>query len=206
MPGPGGAHAGCSSVAQVEPGTGWQERWWRPCGPPAAPGRGRADRGHRKALVRTGVVDDHQGVAELAEDPAAPGPRAAAPRCWRGTTGRQSGIPLPHLGGPIIDADMALKLGMAGLAGDGGLRDTEAGKGPGGGPGRRPGRSRSRLAGGAGLEVVIGPAGAGKTAMLAAAQAALPGPGAGSWWCLAPTRKAAFVASAELRAPGHLGG
>ena len=53
------------------------------------------------------------------------------------------------------------------------------------------------IAGGAGLEVVIGPAGTGKTAMLAAAQAALRAQGR-ELVVLAPTRKAAQVATEEL--------
>ena len=101
----------------------------------------------------------------------------------------------------VIDADMALNLGLAGLAADEGPRDA--------GAGRPPGRRASdagqadavaAIAGAAGLEVVIGPAGTGKTAMLAAAQEALGAQGR-ELVVLAPTRKAAQVAAEELGAP-----
>ena len=107
-----------------------------------------------------------------------------------------------HLTSPaVIDADMALNLGLAGLAADEGPRDTEAGwaaRGAGLDAGQAD--AVAAIAGGAGLEVVVGPAGTGKTAMLAAAQAALRAQGR-ELVVLAPTRKAAQVASEELGAP-----
>ena len=150
-----------------------------------------------KALVRTGVVGDPQAVAELAEDLRA---RAEA-RCTSVPVGDDK-VPsvMSHFltSAAVIDADMALNLGLAGLAGDEGLRDIEAGiaaRAAGLDVGQAD--AAAAIAGGAGLEVVIGPAGTGKTAMLAAAQAALAAQGR-ELVVLAPTRKAAQVASAEL--------
>ena len=157
-----------------------------------------------KALVRTGVVGDAQGVTELAEDLRA---RAEA-RCTSVLVGDEKvpSVMSRYLtSAAVIDADLALNLGLAGLAGDGGPRDTEAGiAARGAGLDAGQAEAVAAIAGGAGLEVVIGPAGAGKTAMLAAAQEALPAQGR-ELVVLAPTRKAAQVATAEL-GPGHLGG
>ena len=138
-----------------------------------------------RALARTGVVGDAQAVAELAEDLRA---RAEA-GCTSVLVGDEKvpSVMSRHLTSvAVIDADMALNLGLAGLAGEQGLRATEAALAA-RATGLDAGQAEAvaAIAGGAGLEVVIGPAGTGKTAMLAAAQAALP-PRAGSWWCWPP--------------------
>jgi exodeoxyribonuclease V alpha subunit len=153
-----------------------------------------------RALVRTGVVGDPQAVAELAEDVRA---RAEA-RCTSVLVGDEKvpSVMSRHLtSAAVIDADMALNLGLAGLAGQTGTRDTEAGIAA-RAAGLDAGQSDAvaAIAGGAGLEVVIGPAGTGKTAMLAAAQAALRAQGR-ELVVLAPTRKAAQVATEELGVP-----
>ena len=150
-----------------------------------------------RALVRTGVVGDPQAVAELAEDLRA----RAQGRCTSVLVGddRVPSVMSRHLtSAAVIDADMALNLGLAGLAGNDGLRDTEAAQAA-RAAGLDAGQAEAvaAIAGGAGLEVVVGPAGTGKTAMLAAAQAALRAQGR-ELVVLAPTRKAALVASAEL--------
>ena len=153
-----------------------------------------------RALAASGVVGGAQAVAELAEDLRA---RAEA-RCTSVLVGD---VKVPSVmsryltSQAVVDADMALNLGLAGLAGEAGPRDTEAGLAA-----RRAGLDAGQadavaaIAGGAGLEVVIGPAGTGKTAMLAAAQEALRAQGR-ELVVLAPTRKAAQVASEELGAP-----
>ena len=70
-----------------------------------------------RALVHTGVVGDAQAVAELAEDLRA---RAEA-RCTSVLVGddKVPSVMSRYLTSPaVIDADMALNLGLAGLAGD----------------------------------------------------------------------------------------
>ena len=152
-----------------------------------------------RALAASGVVGEAQAVAELAEDLRA---RAEA-RCSSVLVGdvKVPSVMSRYLTSPaVVDADMALNLGLAGLAGDEGPRDTEAALAA-----REAGLDAGQadaaaaIAGGAGLEVVIGPAGTGKTAMLAAAQEALRAQGR-ELVVLAPTRKAAQVASEELGA------
>ena len=153
-----------------------------------------------RALAASGVVGDAQAVAELAEDLRA---RAEA-RCTSILVGGEKvpSVMSRHLTSPaVVDADMALNLGLAGLAGSEGLRDTEAGSAA-RAAGLDAGQAEAvaAIAGQAGLEVVIGPAGTGKTAMLAAAQDALRAQGR-ELVVLAPTRQAAQVASQELGAP-----
>ena len=68
-----------------------------------------------RALVRTGVVGDPQAVAELAEDVRA---RAEA-RCTSVLVGDEkvASVMSRYLtSAAVIDADMALNLGLAGLA------------------------------------------------------------------------------------------
>jgi len=153
-----------------------------------------------RALVRTGLVGGPQAVAELAEDLRA---RAQA-RCTSVLVGDEKvpSVMSRHLtSAAVVDADMALNLGLAGLAADQGPRGTEAGwAARGAGLDAGQAAAVAAIAGGAGLEVVIGPAGTGKTAMLAAAQQALRAQGR-ELVVLAPTRKAAQVASQELGAP-----
>ena len=133
-----------------------------------------------RALVRSRVVGDAQAVAELAEDLRA----RAEERCTSVLAGDDkvpSAMSRYLTSAAVIDADMALNLGLAGLAATQGPRDSDAGLAA-RGAGLDAGQADAvaAIAGGAGLEVVIGPAGTGKTAMLAAAQAALRGPGAGT--------------------------
>ncbi|HTT90588.1 MAG TPA: MobF family relaxase [Acidimicrobiales bacterium] len=153
-----------------------------------------------RALAASGVVGGAQAVAELAEDLRA---RAEA-RCSSILVGDEKvpSVMSRYLtSAAVIDADMALNLGLAGLAATEGPRGTEACLAA-----REAGLDAGQaeavaaIAGGAGLEVVIGPAGTGKTAVLAAAQEALEAQGR-ELVVLAPTRKAAQVASAELGAP-----
>ena len=152
-----------------------------------------------RALVRSRVVGDAQAVAELAEDLRA----RAEERCTSVLAGDDkvpSAMSRYLTSAAVIDADMALNLGLAGLAATQGPRDSDAGLAA-RGAGLDAGQADAvaAIAGGAGLEVVIGPAGTGKTAMLAAAQAALAAQGR-ELVVLAPTRKAAQVASEELGA------
>ena len=153
-----------------------------------------------RALVRTGVVGDPQAVAELAEDVRA---RAEA-RCTSVLVGDEkvASVMSRHLTSPaVIDADMALNLGLAGLAANEGPRAAGAGLAA-----REAGLNAGQadaiaaIAGAAGLEVVVGPAGTGKTAMLGAAREAVGAQGR-SLVVLAPTRKAAQVAGEELGTP-----
>ena len=126
-----------------------------------------------RAVVRTGVVGDPQAVAELAEDVRA---RAEA-RCTSVLVGDEkvASVMSRHLtSAAVIDADMALNLGLAGLAANEGPRDAGAGlaaRAAGLGAGQAD--AVAAIAGAAGLEVVVGPAGTGKTAMLGAAREAV---------------------------------
>ncbi|HTW09233.1 MAG TPA: AAA family ATPase, partial [Acidimicrobiales bacterium] len=153
-----------------------------------------------KALVSTGVVGDAQAVAELAEDL-----RARAEGLCRSVLEGQGKVPSVmsrHLtSAAVIEADMALNLALAGLAGTEGPRDASA-EAAARGYGLSAGQAEAAaaVAGASGLEVVVGPAGTGKTAMLAAAKEALERQGRGLV-VLAPTRKAAQVASEELAVP-----
>ena len=150
-----------------------------------------------KALVHTGVVGDPQAVAELAEDLRA----RAEGLCTSVLVGDEKvpSVMSRHLtSAAVVDADIALNLGLAALAAREGPRDTKAAQ-----LAHKAGLDANQadgvaaIAGGAGLEVVIGPAGTGKTAMLAAAQEALVAQGR-ELVVLTPTRKAAQVASEEL--------
>ena len=153
-----------------------------------------------RALVRTGVVGDPQAVAELAEDVRA---RAEA-RCTSVLVGDEkvASVMSRYLtSAAVIDADMALNLGLAGLAANEGPRDAGAGltaRAAALGAGRAD--AVAAIAGAAGLEVVVGPARTGKTAMLGAAREAVRAQGR-SLVVLAPTRKAAQVAGEELGVP-----
>ena len=151
-----------------------------------------------KALVSTGVVGEPQAVAELAEDLRA----RAEERCTSLLESQRVPSAISrHLTSPaVIDADLALNLALAGLASSDGPRDLGAGRAA-QQAGLDAGQSEAAaaVAGQAGLEVVIGPAGTGKTAMLAAAKAALDDQGR-DLVVLAPTRKAAQVAAEELGA------
>ena len=100
----------------------------------------------------------------------------------------------------VLEADLALAAGLARLAGPGGERDRpgasaarEAGLSPG------QAEALSAIAGTRRLEVVVGPAGAGKTTVLGAARERLA-PQGRDLRVVAPTKKAALVAGAEVGA------
>jgi len=153
-----------------------------------------------KALAGSGVVGEARAVAELAEDLRA----RAESRCTSVLEGDEKvpSVMSRYLTSPaVIEADMALNLALAGLASSNGPRDLGAGRAAQrAGLGASQSEAAAAVAGQAGLEVVIGPAGTGKTAMLAAARDALAAQGR-ELVVLAPTRKAAQVAAAELGAP-----
>jgi exodeoxyribonuclease V alpha subunit len=153
-----------------------------------------------KALVRTGVVGDAQAISELAEDLRA----RAEGRC---TPVLESDDKVPsamsrHLtSAAVVDADMALNLGLAALAAQDGQPDARAAQlAHEAGLDASQAQAAAAVAGAGGLEVVVGPAGTGKTAMLAAAKAALDAQGR-PLVVLAPTRQAAQVAAQELGVP-----
>ena len=158
-----------------------------------------------RALAASGVVGDAQAVAELAEDLRA---RAEA-RCTSVLVGD---VKVPSVmsryltSQAVVDADMALNLGLAGLAGDAGPRDTEAGlAGPGGGPGRRPGRRggryrrRGRPRGG------HRPGRDGQDGHAGRRPGAPCGPRGGSWWCWPPPARRPRWPPRSW-GPGHVGG
>jgi len=151
----------------------------------------------QSAVTRTGVVGDPQAVTELAEDIGA---RAAA-RCVTLLDPDQVPTAMSKYlsSAQVLDADRDLNLGLVCLVGPGersvdleliriaqdlGLDAAQA-------------QAVEALCGTRGLEVVIGPAGAGKTAMLAAARQALQSQGR-DMVIVAPTRRAALVAGAEV--------
>ena len=152
------------------------------------------------AVTRTGVVGDPQAVTELAEDCRA---RAEARCLSLLDPGRQTPTAMSrHLtSAAVIDADMRLNLGFAGLA-SGGSRDGAAVL-----AGHRLGLDDGQsvalaaLCGSQRLEVVVGPAGTGKTAMLAVAAERLANDGR-ELVVVAPTRKGALVAGAEVGVEG----
>jgi len=100
----------------------------------------------------------------------------------------------------VLEADLALAAGLARLAGPGGERDR-----PGASAAREAGLSPGQaetllaIAGTRRLEVVVGPAGAGKTTVLGAARERLA-PQGRDLRVVAPTKKAALVAEAEVGA------
>jgi exodeoxyribonuclease V alpha subunit len=153
-----------------------------------------------KALARTGVVGDAQAVAELAEDV-----RDRAESCCTSVMVEEDKVPSVMsrylTSQAVIDADMALNLALAGLAsGSGGRHTGGALEARASGLDAGQADAIAVLAGQAGMEVVIGPAGTGKTAMLAAARDALRAQER-ELVVLAPTRKAAQVAGEELGTP-----
>ena len=153
------------------------------------------------AVTRTGVVGDPQAVAELVEDVRA----RAAGRCqsvldpeeWTPTAMSR------HLTSEaVVNADTRLNLGLAGLAGDQGGRDGDGGR-LAAAQGLDGGQAVAVAAccGSRRLEVVIGPAGTGKTRMLAAAKQRLDAQGR-DLVVVAPTRKGALVAGGEVGVEG----
>jgi len=153
------------------------------------------------AVVRSGVVAESAAVAELVEDVEA----RALERC---TSVLDAARHTPTVmsryltSDAVIAADAALNLGFAGLAGGGGERDRDGGalaelRGLGAGQIE----AVEALTGSRRLEVVIGPAGSGKTKMLATSRERLAEQGR-DLVVVAPTRKGAMVAAAEVGAEG----
>ena len=153
------------------------------------------------AVVRSGVVAESGAVAELVEDCEA---RAleAVPRCSTPRATSRPSCRADLTSEAVIAADAAINLGFAGLAGASGGRDPDGGalaqlRGLGAGQIE----AVEALAGARRLEVVIGPAGSGKTKMLAVAHERLAEQGR-DLVVVAPTRKGAMVAAAEVGAEG----
>lgn len=155
----------------------------------------------QSAVTRTGVVGDPQAVTELAEDIEA---RARA-RCVTLLDPDQVPTAMSKYlsSAQVLDADRDLNLGLVGLVGPA-LEETQqrlssqlvrAAQAQGLDAGQA--QAVAALGGSRHLEVVIGPAGAGKTAMLGAARQALESQGR-DMVIVAPTRKAALVAGAEV--------
>ena len=153
------------------------------------------------AVVRSGVVAESGAVAELVEDCEA----RALERCTSVLdAARHTPTAMARYltSDAVIAADAALNLGFAGLAGGGGERDQEGGalaltRGLGVGQIE----AVEAVAGSRRLEVVIGPAGSGKTKMLATSRERLAEQGR-DLVVVAPTRKGAMVAAAEVGAEG----
>jgi conjugative relaxase-like TrwC/TraI family protein len=153
------------------------------------------------AVVRSGVIADPGAVAELVEDCE----ERALERC---TSVLDAARHTPTVmaryltSDAVIAADAALNLGLAGLAGGGGERDRAGGAlAQLAGLGAGQVEAVEALAGSRRLEVVVGPAGSGKTKMLATSRDRLAEQGR-HLVVVAPTRKGAMVAAAEVGAPG----
>jgi exodeoxyribonuclease V alpha subunit len=150
-------------------------------------------------VTGTGVVGDAGAVSDLVEDVAA----RAAGRC-RSVLDPEVHTPTSMsrylTSEAVIDADVRLNLGFAGLAGGEGDRDGEGGR-LAVLEGLDSGQVEAvqAVGGSRRLEVVVGPAGTGKTRMLAVAKQCLDGQGR-DLVVVAPTRKAAQVAAAEIGA------
>jgi len=153
------------------------------------------------AVVRSGVVAESAAVVELVEDCEA----RALERCTSVLdAARHTPTAMSRYltSDAVIAADAALNLGFAGLAGGGGERDQDGGalaelRGLGAGQIE----AVEALTGSRRLEVVVGPAGSGKTKMLATSRERLAEQGR-DLVVVAPTRKGAMVAAAEVGAEG----
>jgi exodeoxyribonuclease V alpha subunit len=153
------------------------------------------------AVVHSGVVAELGAVAELVEDTEA----RALERCTSVLDAERHTptVMARYLtSDAVIAADAAINLGFAGLSGGGGERDRDGGalalvRGLGAGQIE----AVEAVAGARRLEVVIGPAGSGKTKMLAVARERLAEQGR-DLVVVAPTRKGAMVAAAEVGAEG----
>jgi conjugative relaxase-like TrwC/TraI family protein len=149
------------------------------------------------ALSRSGLSggpDELQSLADAAR-------QQAEARCTDLLGGEQALSTSRHLtSAAVLEADLALAAGLARLAGAGGERD-RAGASAAREAGLSTGQAEalSAIAGTRRLEVVVGPAGAGKTTVLGAARERLFGQGR-DLHVVAPTKKAALVAGAEVGA------
>jgi len=148
------------------------------------------------SLARSGVAAEPAALATLAA------------QCREAATARCVSVLDPALHTPtsmsrhlssdaVVAADVALNVGLA-ERGGGGARDTDAAWRARASGGLDAGQAQAlgALCGTAGLEVVIGPAGAGKTRVLREAAERLGDQGR-DMVIVAPTRKAALVAGAE---------
>lgn len=147
-------------------------------------------------LTASTVVGDHLAVVELAEDCRA----RARQRCVS-LLDPEMVTPTAmsrHLSAEaVLASDMALNLGLAGLAGIEQANDSQPAVGTPAGLDAGQAAAVEAICRARRLEVVIGPAGAGKTTMLAAAKQSLEHQGK-DMVIVAPTRKAAMVAGAEV--------
>jgi len=148
-----------------------------------------------------GVVGEAQAVTELVEDVHA----RASERCVSVLDGEVHAptVMSRHLTSPqVVDADARLNLGLAGLAGGPGDRDGEGAR-----LADRDGFDSGQaeavgaVCGDRRLEVIVGPAGTGKTRMLDGANRRLGVLGR-EMVLLAPTLKAAQVAAGEVGIEG----
>jgi exodeoxyribonuclease V alpha subunit len=152
-----------------------------------------------RVVAASGVVGDQQAVTELAEDVGA---RALARCSSLLDPARQTPTAMSrHLSSEaVLEADLALNLGLAGLAGGGGTRDAAvAAKARAAGLGAGQAEAVAALCNTGRLEIVIGPAGSGKTTMLSVAREDLEAK-LRRLLVVAPTLKAAQVAAPELGA------
>jgi exodeoxyribonuclease V alpha subunit len=154
-----------------------------------------------RAVLATGVTGLGEPVGELVEDVEA---RALA-QC-RSVLDPARHTPTAmskHLtSDQVVVADWALNTGLAGLAGGEGGRDHDAfALAQSRGLGAGQAEAAAVVAGSRRLEVVIGPAGTGKTTLLAVARDRLVEQGR-ELTVVAPTRKGAMVAAKELGTEG----
>lgn len=159
------------------------------------------------AMAAAGVIGDSAAVLDAAADCV----QRAQGRCVSllGPSDHAATSMSAHLSAPaVIEADNALNLALARLAGAGGSRaaslpthaagGAEAVGGAGLDAGQR--EAAAAIAATTALEVVIGPAGTGKTTMLGATKAALVAQGR-SMVVLAPTLAAVNVAAEAVGVP-----
>ena len=157
--------------------------------------------GVEAAVTRTGVVGDPQAVAELVEDVQA----RAVGRC-QSVLDPAAVDPDGHV--PAFDLRAGCRRGPASQPGVGRAGRRTGGRDPAGGAlaaaeGLDGGQAAAvgAVCGSRRLEVVVGPAGTGKTRMLAVAKQRLDGQGR-DLVVMAPTRKAALVAGGEVGVEG----